>query len=66
MSGILVVQEAGRNRISFEALAAGRILANLTGLPIETAAVGDPNSNEFVEISGQPPAAAHAVQHPLL
>jgi electron transfer flavoprotein alpha subunit len=66
MSGILVVQEAGRNRISFEALAAGRVLADLTGLPLETAAVGDPNSNVFVETSGPPPAAAYAVQHPLL
>jgi electron transfer flavoprotein alpha subunit len=66
MSGILVVQEAGRNRISFEALAAGRVLAELTGLPLETAAVGDPNSTVFVETSGQPPAVAHAVQDPLL
>jgi electron transfer flavoprotein alpha subunit len=66
MSGVLVVQEAGRNRISFEALAAGRVLANLTGLSLETAAVGDPNADVFVETSGLPPATAHAVQHPLL
>jgi electron transfer flavoprotein alpha subunit len=66
MSRILVVQEAGRNRISLEALAAGRVLADLTGLPLETAAVGDPNATIFVETSGPPPAAAHAVHHPLL
>jgi electron transfer flavoprotein alpha subunit len=66
MNGILVVQEAGRNRISFEALAAGRILARLTGLPLETAAIGDPNAEVFVETSGPPPATAYAVQHPLL
>lgn len=66
MSSILVVQEAGRNRISFEALAAGRLLANLTGLSLATAAVGDPNANVFVEMSGLPPATAYAVQHPLL
>jgi electron transfer flavoprotein alpha subunit len=66
MSGILVVQEAGRNRISFEALAAGRLLATLTGLSLETAAVGDPNADIFVETSGLPPATAYAVQHPLL
>jgi electron transfer flavoprotein alpha subunit len=66
MSGILVVQEAGRNRISFEALAAGGALAALTGLSLETAAVGDPNSTVFAETSGTPPAVAHAVQHRLL
>ena len=66
MSGILVVQQAGRNRISFEALAAGRVLANLTGLPLETAAVGDPNTTVLIESSGPPPAVAYAVEHPLL
>jgi len=66
MSGILVVQQAGRNRISMEALSAGRVLAGLTGLSLEIAAVGDPNSNIFVETAGQPPSTAHAVQHPLI
>jgi electron transfer flavoprotein alpha subunit len=66
MSSILVVQLAGRNRISFEALAAGRILAELTGLALETAAVGDPNTTVFIENSGPPPAAAYAIQHPFL
>jgi electron transfer flavoprotein alpha subunit len=66
MSGVLVVQEAGRNRISFEALAAGRLLADVTGLSLETAAVGDPNADIFIETSGLPPATAYAVQHPLL
>ena len=66
MSGILVIQEAGRNRISQEALAFGRRLAQLTSLTLETAAVGDPNATVFVETSGQPPAMAYAVQHPFL
>ncbi|MGA2205700.1 MAG: electron transfer flavoprotein subunit alpha/FixB family protein [Terracidiphilus sp.] len=69
MSGILVVQEArndGKARFFKETLAAGRILAGLTGLPIEVAGVGDPNTNLFVVISGPPPALAHAIQHPLL
>src|ERR1035438_5242028 len=66
MSGVLVVQEAGRNRISFEALAAGRLLADVTGLSLETAAVGDPNADIFIETSGLPPATSYAVQHPLL
>jgi electron transfer flavoprotein alpha subunit len=66
MSGILVVQEAGRNRISFEALAFGRRLAELTGLAVETAAVGDPNETIFVETSGPQIPTSHAVRHPLL
>jgi len=66
MSGILVVQQAGRNRISFEALAFGRRLAELTGLPVETAAVGDPNETIFVETSGPQIPTSHAVRHPLL
>jgi electron transfer flavoprotein alpha subunit len=69
MSSILVVQEErglGRNRFSFEALAAGRQLAVLTGLPLETAVVGDTNTPALAETSGPPPAAAYAVQHPLL
>jgi electron transfer flavoprotein alpha subunit len=66
MSGVLVVQQAGRNRVSHEALAAGRALCNLTGLSLETAAVADPNATVFTETSGQPPATAHAIEHPLL
>ena len=66
MSGVLVVQQAGRNRISFEALAAGSVLADLTALPLETAAAGDPNSTVFIETSGQQPTSAYTLQHPLL
>ncbi len=66
MSCILVVQEAGRDRFFQETLAAGRILAGFTGLPIEAAGVGDPNANIFLEVSGPPPAAGHAIMHPLL
>ena len=69
MSSILVVQEARRDgsaRIFQETLAAGRKLATLTGLPLEAAAVGDPNANIFSEITGAPPSAGHAIRHPLL
>ncbi len=69
MSSVLVVQEAradGKSRFFQESLAAGRILAGLTGLPLEAAAIGNPNSSVLAEFSGPPPAAAHAVQHPLL
>jgi electron transfer flavoprotein alpha subunit len=66
MSGILVVQQAGRNRISFEALAFGRRLAELSGLAVETAAVGDPNETIFVETAGPAIPTSHAVQHSLL
>ncbi len=69
MNGILVVQEArsgGNDRFFHETLTAGRVLAGLKGLAVEAAAVGDPNKNVFLEISGPPPAAGYAVQHPLL
>jgi electron transfer flavoprotein alpha subunit len=69
MSGILVVEEARRDgsaRIFQETLTAGRKLANLTGLAFEAAAVGEPNKNIFLEISGTPPRYAHAIRHPLL
>jgi electron transfer flavoprotein alpha subunit len=66
MSGILVVQQAGRNRSSFEAMAAGRALAGLTGLPLETAVVGEPDALVAIEASGPAPATAWAIQHPLL
>jgi electron transfer flavoprotein alpha subunit len=66
MNGILVVRQAGRNRVSFEALAFGRRLAELTGLSMETAAVGDPNETIFVETSGPQILTSHAVRHPLL
>jgi electron transfer flavoprotein alpha subunit len=69
MSGILVVEEARRDgsaRIFQETLAAGRKLASLTGLALESAAVGEPGKNIFLQISGPPPAAGHAIRHPLL
>jgi electron transfer flavoprotein alpha subunit len=69
MSGILVVEEARRDgsaRIFQETLAAGRKLASLTGLALEAAAVGEPNKNIFLQISGPPPRAGHAIRHPLL
>ncbi len=69
MSGILVVQEArkdGNTRAFQETLAAGRVLAGYTGLKIEAAGVGDASSNLFAEFVGPPPAAAHAIEHPLL
>ncbi|MGA2568892.1 MAG: electron transfer flavoprotein subunit alpha/FixB family protein [Terracidiphilus sp.] len=66
MSGILVVQEARKDRFFQETLAAGRKLAGLTGLPLEAAAVGDPNKDVLLQVSGPPPATGHAIQHSLL
>jgi electron transfer flavoprotein alpha subunit len=69
MSRILVVQEArtdGNSRFFQESLAAGRLLAELTGLPLEAAGVGDPNADIFTGFAGQPPSVLHAIQHPLL
>ena len=69
MSSVLVVKEAradGKSRFFQESLAAGRILAGLTGLPLEAAAIGVPNNSVSIEVSGPPPATAHDVQHPLL
>ena len=40
--------------------------AGLTGLPMEAAGVGDPNVDIFLEVSGPPPTAGHAIIHPLL
>ena len=69
MSSILVVQETrkdGRVRFFQETLAASRKLAGLTGLPIEAAGIGDPNTDLFVIVPGPPPPVAHAIEHPLL
>jgi len=69
MSGVLVVEEARRDgsaRIFQETLAAGRKLASLTGLGLEAAAIGEPNKNIFLQFSGPPPRAGHAIRHPLL
>jgi electron transfer flavoprotein alpha subunit len=69
MSRILVVQEAradGNNRFFQESLAAARILAELTGLPLEAAGIGEPGKDIFTGFAGTPPAAGHAIQHPLL
>ena len=62
MSGVLVVQQADRGRIFGEAMAAGSALAELTGLPLQTVAVGGQRS--YWDIVG--PEAAYVVQHPLL
>lgn len=68
MSILLVLEESGgrTQRINSETLAAGRKLAALTGLPLEAAAVGDPNKDVFLQVPGPPPATGHAILHPLL
>lgn len=83
MNGILVIQEergTGRNRFSHEALAAGRMLAGLTGLAVETAVAGDASGAEarvepagFIRGLNPPPPSVsdlsltcYAVRHPLL
>jgi electron transfer flavoprotein alpha subunit len=69
MSRILVIEEAridGNRRFFQETLAASRILAELTGLPLEAAAIGEPSKDVFLKVSGRAPSAAHTIQHPLL
>ena len=69
MSCILVVEEArrdGSTRVFQETLAAGRRLAELTGLAVEAAGVGEPGRNIFAQITGAQPAAGHAIRHELL
>ena len=66
MSGILVVQEARRERFFQETLTAGRKLAELTGLAFSAAGIGDPNKDIFWQVLGPPPAKSHAIIHPLL
>jgi electron transfer flavoprotein alpha subunit len=69
MSSVLVIQEARTDnnfRFFHETLAAGRILGELTSLPVELAAIGDPNENVLTHFAGPVPAAAYAIQHPLL
>jgi len=69
MSCILVVQELRRNgstRIFQETLAAGRILAQMTGLPLVAAAAGGEQQTMFSEILGDPPRTGYALRHHLL
>ncbi len=47
-------------------MAAGRKLAGLTGIAVVAAGVSDSNKDLFVNVTGPPPATAHAIVHPLL
>jgi electron transfer flavoprotein alpha subunit len=68
MSILLVLEESrGRTgRLNGETLAAGRTLAEFTGLSLEACGVGDPNKDIFLKVAGPPPVRCHALIHPLL
>ncbi len=66
MSCILVVEEARKGKFFQESLAAGGKLAELTGLTVEAAGVGDPDKNTLPQVAGPLPAKRHAIVHPLL
>jgi electron transfer flavoprotein alpha subunit len=70
MSGILVIVETGRDgklaRISWEALAAGQKLGQLTGMPVDAAVAGSAVAALAAEIAAKMPGTVHCVEHPLL
>jgi len=69
MSGILVVieQREGRiSRISWEAVAAGQLIAAQTGEPVSAVILGADTETLAAEIAGKPVAKVIRVEHPLL
>lgn len=69
MSGILVVieQREGRiSRISWEAVAAGQLIAAQTGEPVSAVILGADTEALAAEIAGKPVAKVIRVEHPLL
>src|SRR3954454_5987284 len=69
MSGVLVVMEQRSgtwNRMSFEAVAAARQLAEKLSLPLTVAALADKGSAPSTWEIGALPASAYLVQHELL
>ena len=69
MSGIWVVLEEREGRISrmsWEALAAGRMLGAMTGLTVNAAVVGAETAAVAAEAAGKAIAKLARVEHPLL
>jgi electron transfer flavoprotein alpha subunit len=69
MSSVFVVIEhrEGRiGRISFEALAAGQLLATQTGLPVSTIVIGADTGPLAAEVAAMAVAKVVRVEHPLL
>ena len=69
MSGVLVVMElgpAGFHRMSFEALAAGQMLAQAVGAECSAAVLGADVASAAAELSGKKLAGIWAVKHELL
>ena len=69
MSGVLVVVEQSGglwNRMSWEALAAARELAQATGQPLAAAVLGSSVGPLLAELSRKPLNMAYGVEHPLL
>jgi electron transfer flavoprotein alpha subunit len=69
MSGILLVLEQRDGiirRISWEALAAGQILAKQTGLPVSAIVAGDATESLAAEVAAKAVDKVFRVEHPLL
>jgi electron transfer flavoprotein alpha subunit len=69
MSGVLVVIEQREGRIartSWEALAAGQLLAAQSGVPVTTVVLGANTESLAAEIAAHPVARVLRIEHPLL
>jgi electron transfer flavoprotein alpha subunit len=69
MSNVLVFLEAKNreiSRISWEAMAAGHMLASSLGLPLDIALVANIDNPIFETISGKAPRTVYAIDHTLL
>jgi electron transfer flavoprotein alpha subunit len=68
MSVLVVLEQRGGkwNRMSFEALAAGRKIAESQNFPVEAAVLGSSVENLANEAAAYPVAKVYAVEHPLL
>ena len=69
MSSVLVFLEAKNNeitRLSWEAMAAGHVLANSLSLPLDIALVASAGNPIFETIQGKAPRTVYAIDHTLL
>jgi electron transfer flavoprotein alpha subunit len=69
MSSVLVFLELKSreiSRISFEAMAAGHLLAESMGLPVDLALVANPDNPILSTIRGKAPRTVYAIDHALL
>jgi electron transfer flavoprotein alpha subunit len=69
MSSVLVFLEIKNreiSRISWEAMAAGHVLAGSLGLPVDIALIANPANPIFETIHGKAPRTVYAIDHTLL